>query len=86
MYNTKNECGPEVEQALRGVYAIVCLKCWYTSKVTQLCITVSQTSYSTMKPRGGRTSNAPIHKGSNLGTGIRELTGSCHDTQKLIPP
>jgi len=38
------------KQALRGAYAIVCLKCWYTSKLTQLCMTGSHTCYSTMKP------------------------------------
>ena len=26
--------------------------------------------------RGGRTLHAPIHKGSNLGTGVRKLAGS----------
>ena len=27
-------------------------------------------------PRGGWTLHAPIHKGSNLGTGLRKLAGS----------
>jgi len=48
-FNTKDTL--RRKQALRGGYAIVCLKCWYTSKLTQLCMTVSQTSYSTMKPK-----------------------------------
>ena len=33
--------------------------------------------------RGGRTLHAPIHKGSNLGTGVRKLAGSSVITPKL---
>ena len=29
--------------------------------------------------------HAPIHKGSNLGTGLRKFAGNCYNIQKLIP-
>ena len=36
-------------------------------------------------PRGGRTLHAPIHKGSNLGTGLRKLAGSSVTTPSPNP-